>query len=109
MSLLVYYVNMTFNMSSRFFSAGSCALKGKAGVFITKGGVIMSHKFITTDEALHRACLRRELAAYEQAVVEQARGIVNGQSAAMPSHEHLRVLLQWLDGQATGARPRVVH
>jgi hypothetical protein len=69
----------------------------------------MSHKFITTDEALRHAYLRRELAEYEGQVVEQARRIVSGQSRSAPSQEHLRVLLQWLDGHATGAGPRVVH
>ncbi|WP_445005159.1 hypothetical protein [Halomonas mongoliensis] len=61
------------------------------------------------DVSLHRAYLRRELAEYEGQVVEQARRIISGESSTEPSHEHLRVLLQWLDGHATGARPRVVH
>lgn len=69
----------------------------------------MSHKLTTTSELLQRAYLRRELAAYEREVVEQARDIVIGQSGAMPSHEHLRVLLQWLDGRSAGANPMVIH
>ena len=69
----------------------------------------MSSKQHVADVALHRAYLVRELAEYESQVVEQARRIVGGQSATAPSHEHLRVLLQWLDGHATGAAPRPIH
>lgn len=69
----------------------------------------MAHKVLTGDAGEHRAYLRRELAGYEQAVVEQARRIVAGRSTAQPGTEHLRVLLHWLDGQATGADPRVTH
>ncbi len=69
----------------------------------------MSLKILIGDVSEHRAFLRRELASYEQQVVEQSRHIVSGHSTAQPSHEHLRVLLQWLDGGATGAAPRVTH
>jgi len=69
----------------------------------------MSRKQRVVEADMHRAYLRRELAAYEGQVVEQARRIVSGQSSTEPSQEHLRVLLQWLDGRATGASPRVVH
>jgi hypothetical protein len=70
---------------------------------------VMSQKIVIGDVSEHRAFLRRELASYEQAVVEQARHIASGSSTAQPSPEHLRVLLQWLDGDATGAAPRVTH
>lgn len=69
----------------------------------------MTSKNLSFDEISHRAFLRRELADYERQVVEQARRIAAGKSAAQPTPEHLRVLLQWLDGHATGAGPRVVH
>ncbi len=69
----------------------------------------MAQKLLIGDAGEHRAFLRRELAGYEQAVVEQARRIVTGRSTAQPGIEHLRVLLQWLDGHATGAGPRVTH
>ncbi|MFC2992978.1 hypothetical protein [Halomonas tibetensis] len=69
----------------------------------------MQHKFLSDNAAAHRAYLRRELAEYEGQVVEQARRIVGGESSTAPSEEHLRVLLQWLDGRATGAGPRVTH
>ncbi|MGM0536920.1 MAG: hypothetical protein ACQER5_12700 [Pseudomonadota bacterium] len=69
----------------------------------------MPHKVLSDNAAAHRAYLRRELAGYEQAVIEQARRIVAGRSTAAPNPEHLRVLLQWLDGHATDAGPRVTH
>lgn len=69
----------------------------------------MGNKLLAIDVVEHRAFLRRELADYEAAIVEQARAIVAGHSAAQPSQEHLRVLLQWLDGHATGAAPREIH
>jgi len=37
---------------------------------------------------------------YESAMVEQARQIVAGNTMLLPTVEHLRVLLEWLDIQA---------
>ena len=37
-------------------------------------------------------------AHYESSVVEEARAIVAGRSKNPPAKEHLRVLLEWLDG-----------
>ena len=37
-------------------------------------------------------------ARYESGVVEEARAIVGGQSNKPASKEHLRVVLDWLDG-----------
>jgi hypothetical protein len=39
-------------------------------------------------------------ARYETSVVEEARAIVAGQSSEPASKEHLRVILDWLDGAA---------
>ena len=69
----------------------------------------MSHEVLIDNVIEHRAYLRRELAEYERQVVEQARRIAAGRSTAAPNPEHLRVLLQWLDGHATDAGPRVTH
>ena len=35
---------------------------------------------------------------YEVRIIEEARAIVAGKSKAAPTVEHLRVLLEWLDG-----------
>lgn len=37
-------------------------------------------------------------ARYESAVVEEARAIVEGRTMKLATKEHLRVLLDWLDG-----------
>jgi len=37
-------------------------------------------------------------ARYEAAIVEESRAIVAGEHSGVPSVEHLRVLLEWLDG-----------
>jgi hypothetical protein len=37
-------------------------------------------------------------AHYESGIVEEARAIAAGRSAKLASREHLRVLLDWLDG-----------
>ena len=58
----------------------------------------MLHNVLSVNTAAHRAHLRRELAGYEREVVEQARSITSGSSTVAPNLEHLRVLLQWLDG-----------
>lgn len=42
---------------------------------------------------------------WESALIEEARAIVAGQSAAAPRVDHLAVLLAWLDGAATLPQP----
>lgn len=37
-------------------------------------------------------------AHYESAVVEEARAIVEGRTVKLATKEHLRVVLEWLDG-----------
>jgi len=37
-------------------------------------------------------------ARYESKVVEEARAIAEGRTAKLATKEHLRVLLEWLDG-----------
>jgi len=40
-------------------------------------------------------------ARYEAQIVAEARAIVGGERDSVPSLEHLRVLLEWLDGLRT--------
>ena len=40
----------------------------------------------------------RARAHYEAAIVDEARAIVAGEHSGKPSVEHLRVLLEWLEG-----------
>jgi hypothetical protein len=42
-----------------------------------------------------------EAEQYEAEVVDEARRILAGESIKLPSREHLRVLLAWLDGRHT--------
>ena len=47
---------------------------------------------------------------YESAVVEEARAIVDGRTMKTATEEHLRVLLEWLDGaryRLNGEQPEV--
>lgn len=51
----------------------------------------------------HRECLEElqadeARARYESGIVEEARAIAAGRSAKLATREHLRVLLDWLDG-----------
>lgn len=43
---------------------------------------------------------------YEAEIVEQARQIAAGRSMALPTREHLRVVLSWLDGVGPQSRER---
>lgn len=45
------------------------------------------------------AALQDSGAEYEAEMIEEARRIVAGRSMLLPSREHLRVLLVWLDGR----------
>ena len=42
---------------------------------------------------------------YESGIVQEARDIVSGQCLKAATIEHLRVLLDWLDGTAAGFVP----
>lgn len=50
-----------------------------------------------------------ELSNYESSVVSHARCVVAGQSNELPSLEHLRVLLKWLDAHAVCPSGAVLH
>lgn len=46
-----------------------------------------------------------EARRYEEETIEEARRIVAGESSRLPSREHLRVALAWLDGHAPTPEP----